>query len=89
MAEKLVILGGGESGVGTGAVLAVKEGFDVFLSDAGSISNEIKTELTTLGVPFEEGGHDLETILKASLIMKSPGISNHIDLMQQVRSSSY
>ena len=87
MAEKLVILGGGESGVGT-AVLAVKEGFDVFLSDAGSISNEIKTELTTLGVPFEEGGHDLETILKASLIMKSPGISNHIDLMQQVRSSS-
>ena len=87
MAEKLVILGGGESGVGT-AVLAVKEGFDVFLSDAGSISNEIKTELTTLGVPFEEGGHDLEKILKASLIMKSPGISDHIDLMQQVRSSS-
>ncbi|MDG1264623.1 MAG: Mur ligase family protein, partial [Flavobacteriaceae bacterium] len=87
MVKKLVILGGGESGVGT-AVLAVKEGFDVFLSDAGSISNEIKTELTTLGVPFEEGGHDLKTILKASLIMKSPGISDHIDLMQQVRSSS-
>lgn len=86
MAEKLVILGGGESGIGA-AILAVKEGFDVFLSDAGSISDQIKAELIKLGIHFEEGGHDLERILQASLVMKSPGIPDHIDLMRQVRSS--
>ena len=86
MAEKLVILGGGESGIGT-AILAMKEGFDVFLSDAGSISNQIKAELIKLGVHFEEGGHDMDRILQASLVMKSPGIPDHIELMKHVRSS--
>ena len=86
MAEKLVILGGGESGIGT-AILAMKEGFDVFLSDAGSISNQIKAELIKLGVHFEEGGHDMNRILQASLVMKSPGIPDHIELMKHVRSS--
>ena len=86
MAEKLVILGGGESGIGT-AILAMKEGFDVFLSDAGSISDQIKVELIKLGVLFEEGGHDMDRILQASLVMKSPGIPDHIELMKHVRSS--
>ena len=86
MAEKMVILGGGESGIGT-AILAMKEGFDVFLSDAGSISNQIKAELIKLGVHFEEGGHDMNRILQASLVMKSPGIPDHIELMKHVRSS--
>ena len=86
MSEKLVILGGGESGIGS-AVLGVKQGFDVFVSDAGTIAQEVQKELNQLGVSFEEGGHDLDVILKASLVMKSPGIPDHIDLIQQIRSS--
>ncbi|MDB9899801.1 UDP-N-acetylmuramoyl-L-alanine--D-glutamate ligase [Flavobacteriaceae bacterium] len=86
MSEKLVILGGGESGIGS-AVLGVKQGFDVFVSDAGTIAEEVQKELNQLGVSFEEGGHDLDVILKASLVMKSPGIPDHIDLIQQIRSS--
>ena len=86
MSEKLVILGGGESGIGS-AVLGVKQGFDVFVSDAGTIAEEVQKELNQLSVSFEEGGHDLDVILKASLVMKSPGIPDHIDLIQQIRSS--
>ncbi len=86
MSKKLVILGGGESGIGS-AVLGVKQGFEVFVSDAGTIAHDVQKELNELGVSFEEGGHDLEIILKASLVMKSPGIPNHIDLIQQIRSS--
>ena len=86
MSEKLVILGGGESGIGS-AVLGVKQGFDVFVSDAGTIAQEVQKELNQLGISFEEGGHDLDVILKASLVMKSPGIPDHIDLIQQIRSS--
>ena len=86
MSKKLVILGGGESGIGS-AVLGVKQGFEVFVSDAGTIAHEVQKELNELGVSFEEGGHDLDVILKASLVMKSPGIPDHIDLIQQIRSS--
>jgi UDP-N-acetylmuramoylalanine--D-glutamate ligase len=85
MSKKLVILGGGESGIGS-AVLGVKQGFEVFVSDAGTIAHEVQKELNELGVSFEEGGHDLDVILKASLVMKSPGIPDHIDLIQQIRS---
>ena len=80
MSEKLVILGGGESGIGS-AVLGVKQGFDVFVSDAGTIAQEAQKELNQLSVSFEEGGHDLDVILKASLLMKSPGLPDHIDLI--------
>ena len=86
MSKKLIILGGGESGIGS-AVLGVKQGFEVFVSDAGTIAHEVQKELNELGISFEEGGHDLDVILKASLVIKSPGIPDHIDLIQQIRSS--
>tara|TARA_B100000767_G_C19770001_1_gene539468 strand:- start:1022 stop:2359 length:1338 start_codon:yes stop_codon:yes gene_type:complete len=85
MSKKLVILGAGESGVGS-AILGIKEGFDVFVSDIGDISFNIQKEFNDLGVSFEQGGHDINIILKASLVMKSPGIPNQIDLIQKIRS---
>lgn len=86
MSKKLVILGGGESGIGS-AVLGVKQGYNVFLSDSGLLSQKVKKELNHLGVRFEERGHDMNSILQADLVMKSPGIPDHIDLIQKIRSS--
>jgi UDP-N-acetylmuramoylalanine--D-glutamate ligase len=73
MAEKLVILGAGESGVGS-AILARKEGFDVFVSDAGSIKPDYRQTLTSMDFEFEEGGHTESRILEAHTVVKSPGI---------------
>ena len=71
--KRIVALGGGESGVGA-AVLAKVKGFDVFLSDNGSIPEEGKALLQQYGIPFEEGGHTMDKILNAAEIIKSPGI---------------
>lgn len=87
MPKKLVILGGGESGIGS-AVLGVKQGFEVFVSDAGAISLDVQNELKALGILFEQGGHDLKTILQASLVMKSPGIPEKIDLIKEIRAAN-
>ena len=87
MPKKLVILGGGESGIGS-AVLGVKQGFEVFVSDAGAISLDVQNELKALGILFEQGGHDLKTILQASLVMKSPGIHEKIDLIKEIRAAN-
>ena len=87
MQKKLVILGGGESGIGS-AVLGVKQGFEVFVSDAGTISSDIQDELNELDVSFEQKGHDLNIILQASLVMKSPGIPENIDLIKKIRSAN-
>ena len=87
MAKRLVILGGGESGIGS-AVLGVKQGFEVFVSDAGTISSDIQDELNELDVSFEQKGHDLNIILQASLVMKSPGIPENIDLIKKIRSAN-
>ena len=76
--KRLVILGGGESGIGS-AVLGVKQGYEVFLSDSGLLSQKVKEELNDLEVRFEEYGHDMNSILQADLVMKSPGIPDHID----------
>ena len=73
MKKKLVILGAGESGVGT-ALLAIKQGYEVFVSDGGKIKEEYKNELKTNGIDFEELGHAEEKILNADEVMKSPGI---------------
>ncbi len=70
---KIVILGGGESGFGS-AVLARKEGFDVFLSDSGKLKEEYKSRLVLEKIEFEEGGHTLDRILDADEVIKSPGI---------------
>lgn len=73
MAEKLVVLGGGESGVGA-AILGKDKGMDVFLSDFGGLKPEYRAQLEAEGIEFEEGKHTLERILDADLCVKSPGI---------------
>jgi UDP-N-acetylmuramoylalanine--D-glutamate ligase len=84
MQQRLVILGGGESGVGA-AVLAAKEGYDVFLSDGSALKDNYRQDLQRLGIDFEEGGHTLEKILNADEVMKSPGIPEKNDLVKKIR----
>ncbi len=69
----LVILGGGESGVGA-ALLGKKKGCKVFVSDAGSLKDVYRKELDAAGIEWEEGGHDETRILSADEVVKSPGI---------------
>ena len=71
--NKLVILGGGESGVGA-AILGAKQGFEVFVSDFGEIKMEYKLVLDQYGLNYEENQHTEELILDATLVVKSPGI---------------
>ena len=82
--KKIAVLGGGISGYGS-AVLAVKEGFDVFLSDAGRISPKFRARLDEWNVPYEEGGHTTERILDAAEVIKSPGIPDTAPIVRQVR----
>lgn len=84
MSEKLiVILGGGESGVGS-AILAQKKGFSVFLSDNGMLRAEHRDTLRAYHIDFEEDGHTEERVLQADEIVKSPGIPDTTPLMQKV-----
>jgi UDP-N-acetylmuramoylalanine--D-glutamate ligase len=71
--KRLVILGGGESGVGA-AILGKQKEFDVFLSDIGSILEKYKKVLSHHKISFEEGHHTNSLILNADLVVKSPGI---------------
>lgn len=71
--KRLVILGGGESGVGA-AILGKDKGFDVFLSDSGSIASKYADTLRAEGIAFEQGGHTEALILNADEVIKSPGI---------------
>lgn len=80
--DKIVILGGGESGVGS-AILAQAKGFDVFLSDNGPLHDKYKGELEKYNISYEEKGHTEELILSAKEIIKSPGIPNSISLVQK------
>lgn len=80
--DRIVILGGGESGVGA-AILALAKGFDVFLSEKGELKDKYKEELKKYNIPFEEGGHTAEIILSATEIIKSPGIPNTVPLIQE------
>ena len=78
--KKLVVLGGGESGIGA-ALLAQRNNWDVLVSDAGSISDLAKQEFETHNVIWEEGGHTIDEILQASLVVKSPGIPNNVPVI--------
>ncbi len=71
--RRLVVLGGGESGTGA-AILGKDKGWDVFLSDAGTIPARYADTLRAEGIEFEQGGHSTERILGADLVVKSPGI---------------
>lgn len=81
--QRLVILGGGESGVGT-AILGKKKGFDVFLSDQGTLKKKYKDVLENIGIVWEEGRHTEQQILNADLVMKSPGIPDKAPLVQKL-----
>ncbi len=85
MQEKLVILGGGESGIGA-ALLGKKEGFRVFLSDRGKLKEEYRMRLLDSGIEFEEGIHTESKILNADLVVKSPGIPKKSELIQKLKS---
>ena len=81
--SRIVVLGGGESGVGS-AVLAKVKGFDVFLSDMGKISEKYVAMLEKWEIPFEQGGHTEELILNADEVIKSPGIPLTAPMVQKI-----
>jgi UDP-N-acetylmuramoylalanine--D-glutamate ligase len=76
-----VVLGAGESGSGA-ALLARQHGYPVFVSDQRPIREEIKAELGAAGARYEEGGHNLEALLRAEEAIKSPGIPNHAPVVR-------
>ena len=78
--QRIVVLGGGESGVGS-AVLAKVKGFDVFLSDSGKIGASFKETLERYNIEYEEGGHTQAKILNADEVIKSPGIPESAPLI--------
>ncbi len=84
MVFDVVVLGGGESGVGC-ALLAQDKGKKVFLSDAGLIADKYKKELEAAEIAHETGAHSLAKILTASLVVKSPGISESASVMKAIR----
>ena len=81
--KRIVVLGAGESGAGA-AVLAKKEGFDVFVSDMSRISDKYKNMLNEHGIDWEEGQHTAEKILNADEIIKSPGIPDTAPMIQRL-----
>jgi UDP-N-acetylmuramoylalanine--D-glutamate ligase len=84
MGKRLVILGGGESGVGA-ALLAKQKGYEVFVSDGSSLKENYRNELLKEGIAFEEGTHTMERILQAHEVIKSPGIPEKTPVMKQIR----
>lgn len=82
--KKLVILGAGESGVGT-AILGKLKGFEVFVSDRGKIAEKYKEVLLHNAIPFEEGFHTELKIFEADLVMKSPGIPDKAQIIIELR----
>ena len=85
--KRLVILGGGESGVGAALLGKVKK-YNVFLSDSGKIANKYKDVLIHNEIEWEEGGHTESEILTADLVIKSPGIPDHVSIVQKLQSST-
>jgi len=84
MQENLVILGGGESGVGA-ALLGKKQGFRVFLSDKGKLKAEYREKLSDNGIEFEEEKHSESKILNADIVVKSPGIPGKAEIILKLK----
>lgn len=84
MKKRLVIIGGGESGIGA-ALLGKKEGFEVFLTDGGILKESYKAELENASINFEEGKHTMEWILNADEVVKSPGIGEKNEVIKKIR----
>lgn len=81
--SKVVILGGGESGVGA-AILAKVKGWSVFLSDSNMLSDHSRELLESYTIEYEEGGHTRSKILDSSLVIKSPGIPDNIPIIEEI-----
>ncbi len=81
--SRVVIIGAGESGTGA-ALLAKVKGYDVFLSENVNIRESFKAEMQGANIEFEEGGHSLDKILNADLVIKSPGVPDKEDVIQQI-----
>ena len=84
MKERLVILGGGESGVGA-AILGKKQGFQVFLSDKGKLKEKYREKLLQNEIEFEEERHTESKVLEADLVVKSPGIPSKVEIIQKLK----
>lgn len=84
--KSVAILGGGESGVGA-AILAKKENYEVLVSDFGKIKDAYKEVLLNNEIEWEESGHTESEILKAGLIIKSPGIPDTAPIIRKLRSN--
>lgn len=85
--KRIVVLGAGESGAGA-AILAKKEGFDVFVSDTSKIKDKYKEMLDAHGIEWEEGHHTEEKILSADEVIKSPGIPKEAPMIQKLMAQS-
>ena len=84
MGKRIVILGGGESGVGA-AILAKQKGYDVFVSDESSLKDNYRNDLQNAGIEFEEGNQDETKILSTDEVMKSPGIPEQNEMVKKIR----
>ena len=84
MNKKIVILGAGESGVGT-AVLALQKGYEVFVSDFGTIAEKYEAMLLEYNITYEQKQHSEEKILEADIVMKSPGIPEKAEIVKKIR----
>lgn len=81
--KRLVVLGGGESGVGT-AILGKKEGYEVFVSDFGKITEKYKNVLTQYNIDWEDEKHTEALVLNADVVMKSPGIPDKAPMVKKL-----
>ncbi len=81
--KRLVILGAGESGIGA-ALLGKQKGWDVFVSEFGTIKEQNRKELVDAKIEFEEGGHTMEKVVNADCVVKSPGISDKVPVMKAI-----
>jgi UDP-N-acetylmuramoylalanine--D-glutamate ligase len=84
LSKRLVILGAGESGIGT-ALLAKQKGYEVFVSDGSTIKANFQKELQDNGIAFESGKHSVDQILNADEVMKSPGIPEKNEMVKAIR----
>lgn len=82
--SKIVVLGGGESGVGA-ALLAKHQGFEVFLSDQGQLKPEYQQNLLDAKIPFEQGMHSMDKVLEAQEIIISPGIPEKSPIVKEIK----
>lgn len=86
MIKSIAILGAGESGVGA-ALLGLKQGAKVFVSDFGRMDEDVRQELSASSIDFEEGGHTFEKIVTYDYVVKSPGIPEKSDIIQKLRAA--